>query len=158
MQQSQHRHTAGWAGCNQGKVRKAISSCAEAWGWHLLIYERSDWEAVEALCEGLPQAHVVPPFALIVEAVDAVDAGALVVAPEQKEVLWELDLQPHLLVSFAAESRHQCLPCAIQAMTVEICVHSRCWSAQGHAGLAGKLIVCKLLKLRPLRVRALVRA
>ena len=82
---------------------KPSPAVLEALGWHLLIYERSDWEAVEALCEGLPQAHVVPPFALIVEAVDAIDACAFVVAPEQEEVLWELDLQPHLVVSLAAE-------------------------------------------------------
>jgi hypothetical protein len=60
---------------------------------HLLVYQCCYWEAVEAVCEGPPQPDVVPPFALVVEAVDAVDGGTLVVASQQEEILRVLDLQ-----------------------------------------------------------------
>ena len=43
-------------------------------------------------CEGLPQLDRVAPLALVVEAVDAVDRRALVVAAQQEEVLRVLDL------------------------------------------------------------------
>lgn len=33
-----------------------------------------------------------PPFALVIEAVYSVDGGALVIATQQEEVLWVLDL------------------------------------------------------------------
>ena len=58
----------------------------------LLVDDGGEGEAVEAVGEGLPQLDVVPSLALVVEAVDAVDGGALVVAPQQKEVLRVLDL------------------------------------------------------------------
>lgn len=60
---------------------------------HLLVDERCHGQAVEAVREGAPQPDVVPPFALVVEAVDAVDAGALVVPPQQEKVLRILDLR-----------------------------------------------------------------
>ena len=59
---------------------------------HLLIYQCGNGQAVEAVCEGLPQPDVVPPLALVVEAVDPVDGRALVVPSQQEEVLWVLDL------------------------------------------------------------------
>ena len=46
----------------------------------LLINDRCDWQAVEAVCEGLPEFDVVPTLALVVEAIYAVDRGALVVS------------------------------------------------------------------------------
>ena len=58
----------------------------------LLIDDRRDRQAVEAVGEGLPQLDVVTSLALIVEAVDAVDGRALVVAAQDEEVLWVLDL------------------------------------------------------------------
>ena len=58
----------------------------------LLIDDGRDWEAVEAVCEGLPELDVVAALALVVEAVDTVDGGALVVASEEEEVLGVLDL------------------------------------------------------------------
>ena len=36
----------------------------------------TDGEAVKAVCERLPQLNVVSPLALVIEAVDAVDARA----------------------------------------------------------------------------------
>ena len=58
----------------------------------LLVDERGDGQAVEAVGEGLPEADRVAPLALVVEAVDAVDGGALVVAAEEEEVFGVLDL------------------------------------------------------------------
>jgi hypothetical protein len=61
-------------------------------GEDLLVNDGCDGQAVEAISEGLPQLDVVPSLAFVVEAVDAVDGGALVVATENKEVLGILDL------------------------------------------------------------------
>ena len=59
---------------------------------NLVIDDRRDREAVEALDELLPELEGVPALAFIVEAVDAVDRAALVVASEEEEVLRVLDL------------------------------------------------------------------
>ena len=40
---------------------------------HLLIYQCCDWQTIEAVCEGFPEADVIPPFALIIESIDPVD-------------------------------------------------------------------------------------
>jgi hypothetical protein len=59
---------------------------------NLLIYQSGDRKAVEAVGEHLPQPNVVPPLALIIEAVNSVDGCTLVIAPEQKEILGVFDL------------------------------------------------------------------
>jgi hypothetical protein len=79
---------AGRCGCC-GQCCKPLLAAAA----HLLVYERRDGQAVEAVCEGPPEPDVVAPLALVVEAVDAVDGGALVVAAQQEEVLGVLDLR-----------------------------------------------------------------
>ena len=61
-------------------------------GEDLLINDGGDRQAVEAVGKGLPQLDVVPPFALIVEPIDAVDRGTLVVAAQDEEVLGVFDL------------------------------------------------------------------
>lgn len=61
-------------------------------GEDLLIDDGSNGEAVEAVGEGFPQLDVVPSLALVVEAVNAVDRGALVVAAQDEEVFGVLDL------------------------------------------------------------------
>jgi len=58
----------------------------------LLVHDGSHGQAVEAVCESLPQLDVVSPLAFVVEAVDPVDGRALVVPTEQEEVLGVLDL------------------------------------------------------------------
>lgn len=58
----------------------------------LLVNDCSDRQAVEAVRKCLPQLDVVAPLAFVVESVDAVDAGALVVSAQDEEVLWVLDL------------------------------------------------------------------
>jgi hypothetical protein len=61
-------------------------------GENLLIDNGSDGQAVEAVGECLPQLDIVSSLALIVETVDTVDRGALVVTTENEEVLRVLDL------------------------------------------------------------------
>ena len=57
----------------------------------LLVDDRRDGQAVEAVREGFPELDRVAALALVVEAVDAVDARALVVAAQQKEILCVFD-------------------------------------------------------------------
>lgn len=61
----------------------------------LLIDEGGNREAVEAIGEELPKAHTEAALALVIKAIDAVDGGALVVSPQQEEVVRELDLVGH---------------------------------------------------------------
>lgn len=58
----------------------------------LLIDDGSDGQAIEAVGEGLPQLDVVAALALVVEAVDSIDRGTLVISSQQEEVLGVLDL------------------------------------------------------------------
>lgn len=57
----------------------------------LLVDDSSNREAVEAVGESLPQFDVIPPLALVVESIDAVDGSALVIPTQKEEVLWVLD-------------------------------------------------------------------
>ena len=58
----------------------------------LVVDEGSDWHAIEDILEFLPDADGVTAFALVVEAIDAVDLAALVIASQEEEVLLELNL------------------------------------------------------------------
>jgi len=58
----------------------------------LVVDDGGDGQAVEAVGEELPEADAEAALALVVEAVDAVDGGALVVAPQQEEVVRVPDL------------------------------------------------------------------
>jgi len=69
-----------------------IGAQATVHGEDLLINDGGNGQAVEAVGKCLPQLDVVASLALIVEAVDAVDGGTLVVAAENEEVLGVLDL------------------------------------------------------------------
>ena len=59
---------------------------------NFLVDQSGDWEAVEYIREDLPESDGVPTFALIVEPIDSVNLGALVVSSEQEEVLRVLHL------------------------------------------------------------------
>jgi len=72
--------------------RVQIGAQSTVHGEDLLINDGSNREAVKAVRECLPQLDVVPTLALVVEPVDAVDRGALVVAPQDEKVLRILDL------------------------------------------------------------------
>jgi hypothetical protein len=58
----------------------------------LFIDDGSDWQAVEAVRKCLPQLDVVSTLAFVIEAIDAVDGRALVVASQDEEVLGVFDL------------------------------------------------------------------
>ena len=68
---------------------------------NLLINERCDGEAVEDVAEDSPESNGVSTLALIVEAIDAIDLSALVIASQEEEVLGVLDL--------VAEEKADCL-------------------------------------------------
>lgn len=57
-----------------------------------LIDDSNNRQTIETIRESLPQLDAVASFALVVEAVNAVNGGALVVATQQEEVLRILDL------------------------------------------------------------------
>ena len=59
----------------------------------LVVDDAGDGEAVEGVSEGLPQLDVVAALHLVKEAVNPVNAGALVVSAQDEEVLGELDLE-----------------------------------------------------------------
>lgn len=61
-------------------------------GKNLLVDDSGDRKAVEAIGECLPQLDIVATLALVVEAIDSVDRGALVVTSEDEEVFGVLDL------------------------------------------------------------------
>jgi hypothetical protein len=61
-------------------------------GENLLVNDSSNRQAVEAVGEGLPQLDVVSSLALVIETINTVDGGTLVVATQNEEVLGVLDL------------------------------------------------------------------
>lgn len=61
-------------------------------GEDLLVNDSGNGEAVEAVGKSLPKLDVVPTLAFVVEAVNAVDGSALMVATQNEEVLGILDL------------------------------------------------------------------
>jgi len=58
----------------------------------LLVNDGSNWQAVEAVGESLPQLDVVSSLALVVEPINSVNGSTLVVSSEEEEVLGVLDL------------------------------------------------------------------
>mmetsp|Transcript_9426 Transcript_9426/g.28457 ORF Transcript_9426/g.28457 Transcript_9426/m.28457 type:complete len:231 (+) Transcript_9426:1609-2301(+) len=54
----------------------------------LFIDDRSDGKTVEHVAKRLPEPHVVPSPALVIEPVDSVDRCTLVIATQNKEVFW----------------------------------------------------------------------
>lgn len=58
---------------------------------YLFVNDRCNRQAVETVCERLPQLNVVSSLALVVEPVDSVNRCSLVVSSKKKEVLWVLD-------------------------------------------------------------------
>jgi hypothetical protein len=58
----------------------------------LFVHNGGHGQAVEAISKSLPQLDVVTTLALVIETIDAVRAGTLVVAAQDEEVLGVLDL------------------------------------------------------------------
>lgn len=69
-----------------------VGAQATVHGEDLLVNDGGNGQAVEAVGKCLPQLDVVASLALIVETVDTVDGGTLVVAAQDEEVLGVLDL------------------------------------------------------------------
>ena len=61
-------------------------------GEDLLVDDGRDWQTVEAVCECFPQFNVVPSFAFVVEAIDAVDRSAFVIPTEDEKIFRVFDL------------------------------------------------------------------
>jgi len=61
-------------------------------GEDLLVDDCCNGQAVETVRESFPKLDVVPPLALIVETVDAVDRSAFVVAAQDEEVFGVFNL------------------------------------------------------------------
>jgi hypothetical protein len=57
-----------------------------------LVDNGTNWHTIEAVREGFPQSNVVPPLAFIVEPIDSVDTGTLVVPTENEKVFGILNL------------------------------------------------------------------
>lgn len=72
--------------------RVEIRAQAAVHGEDLLIDDGGDRQAVEAICKSLPELDVVATLAFVIEAIDAVDGSALMVASEDEEVFRVLDL------------------------------------------------------------------
>jgi len=59
---------------------------------NLLINQCGHGQGIENVTENFPKSDGVSALALIIEAVDTIDLGALVIASQQEKVLWVLDL------------------------------------------------------------------
>ena len=66
---------------------------------NLLVYNCSDREAIEAIREGFPKLHVVSSFTFIIESVNSVNTGTLVIPSKQEEILRILDLGKDAVMS-----------------------------------------------------------
>jgi len=58
----------------------------------LLIDDCCNGQAVEAVCERLPELDIVSPLTFIIETIDTVDRGAFMVATQDEEILGVFDL------------------------------------------------------------------
>ena len=56
-----------------------------------LINNGCNGQAVEAISEGFPKLDIIPSLALIVETVDTVNRGTLMVSSQYEEILRVLD-------------------------------------------------------------------
>ena len=72
--------------------RVEIKAQTTGHGKNLLVDDSGDRKAVEAIGERLPKLYVIATLALVVESIDTVDGGALVVTSEDEEVFGVLDL------------------------------------------------------------------
>lgn len=57
-------------------------------GKDLFVNDSCNRQAIEAVCECLPQLYVISSLTLVVEPVYAVDRSAFVVTPQNEEIFW----------------------------------------------------------------------
>jgi short-subunit dehydrogenase involved in D-alanine esterification of teichoic acids len=56
-----------------------------------LINDSCDRQAVEAISESFPQLNIISSLAFIIEAIDSIDARALMIPAQQEEILGVFD-------------------------------------------------------------------
>ena len=59
---------------------------------NFVVDKRGDGQAVKAIYELFPYADGIAALAFIVEAINAIDLAALMVASQEEEILFKLDL------------------------------------------------------------------
>lgn len=59
---------------------------------NFVVDKRGNGQAVKAIYELLPYADGIAALAFIVEAINAIDLAALMVASQEEEILFKLDL------------------------------------------------------------------
>ena len=61
-------------------------------GEDLLVNDGCDGKTIEAVCKSFPQLDVISSLTLVIKAIDAINGRAFVIAAENEEVFWVLDL------------------------------------------------------------------
>ena len=122
--------------CRGGRKGRKDTSAAD-----LLIYQSCDRQAVEAVCESLPQANVIPPFAFVIEPINSIDGSALMVASQQEEVLRVLNLQSR----YKSHGSTSMLCCCSSQRRAELLCTGCVWPLQ--PGALAHMIDCPLLAL-----------
>jgi hypothetical protein len=74
-----------------GKTRRETTVDTEDFTGH----NRSNWEGVESIDEGLPDLDVATTLALIIEPINTGNVGAFMVSSKQEEVLRVFELVAH---------------------------------------------------------------
>jgi hypothetical protein len=59
---------------------------------NLLINQSCNWQGIENITENFPKSDGVASLALIIESIDTIDLGTLVIASQQEKVLWVFNL------------------------------------------------------------------
>jgi hypothetical protein len=59
---------------------------------YLLINNGSNGQTIEAIRERFPKFDVVSSLAFIIEAINTIDGGTLMITPQNKEIFWVFDL------------------------------------------------------------------
>jgi hypothetical protein len=72
--------------------RVKIRTKAAVHSQYPLVDNCDNRKAVEAIRECLPELDIVPSLTLVVEAIDAIDRGSLMIATQEKEILWVFNL------------------------------------------------------------------
>lgn len=58
---------------------------------NFIVNQGSNWHTVKNILELFPETDTVPILTLVVESINTIDLSALVIAPQQEEVLLKLD-------------------------------------------------------------------
>lgn len=61
-------------------------------GEYLLINNGSNGQTIEAIRERFPKFDVVSSLAFIIEAINTIDGGTLMITPQNKKIFWVFNL------------------------------------------------------------------